>query len=296
MVKARQTLEVMVRCMAEHACLVEGDLSDTIDQLYEGGWVNKSTKDNYHTIRILGNKAVHEGDDTAYDANQAYQLLTQEVYAFAHEFTGSRAGRSPSAVRPVQARTSASRQSASAARSTSKTRTAQTGQRTAAKSAYSSSARGRAAAPRKKKRRRVSPLYYIWRILIPILVVILLIVIVRIVFPGKSKKTVPVTTPEVIVTTAPTEPAPTPAPEPETEPETEEEPSDVYCIKGNRVNVRTEPSTDSRVLVQLSNGTEVEYVKRYNNDWAVINYDGQEAYVSSQFLEKIEAAPEEGTQ
>ena len=50
------------------------------DQLYEGQWINKATKDNYHTIRILGNKAVHEGDDTAYDANQAFQLLTQEVY------------------------------------------------------------------------------------------------------------------------------------------------------------------------------------------------------------------------
>ena len=82
MVKARQTLECMVRCMAEKACLVEGDLSDTIDQLYEGGWINKTTKDNYHTIRILGNKAVHENDNTAYNANQAYQLLTKQVYAF----------------------------------------------------------------------------------------------------------------------------------------------------------------------------------------------------------------------
>ena len=85
MVKARQTLECMVRCMAEKACLVEGDLSDTIDQLYEGGWINKTTKDNYHTIRILGNKAVHENDNTAYNANQAYQLLTQEVHAFSHD-------------------------------------------------------------------------------------------------------------------------------------------------------------------------------------------------------------------
>lgn len=99
MVKARQTLEFMVRCMAERACLMEGDLSDTIDQLYEGRWIDKATKDNYHTIRILGNKAVHEGDDTAYDANQAYQLLTQEVYAFAHEFTGSKQGRSQASAR-----------------------------------------------------------------------------------------------------------------------------------------------------------------------------------------------------
>lgn len=99
MVRARQVLEYMVRCMAERACVVEGDLSDTIDQLYEGQWINKATKDNYHTIRILGNKAVHEGDDTAYDANQAFQLLTQEVYVFANEFAGG-AG----AVRPGRPR------------------------------------------------------------------------------------------------------------------------------------------------------------------------------------------------
>ena len=90
MVKARQVLEIMVRCQAEKACLVEGDLSDTIDQLYEGRWIDKATKDNYHTIRILGNKAVHEGDDTAYDANQAYQRLNQEVFAFANESAAGR--------------------------------------------------------------------------------------------------------------------------------------------------------------------------------------------------------------
>ena len=99
MVKARQVLEYMVRCMAERACVVEGDLSDTIDQLYEGQWINKATKDNYHTIRILGNKAVHEGDDAAYDANQAYQLLTQEVYVFANEFAGGRSSRPSQASR-----------------------------------------------------------------------------------------------------------------------------------------------------------------------------------------------------
>ena len=105
MVKARQTLECMVRCMAEKACLVEGDLSDTIDQLYEGGWINKTTKDNYHTIRILGNKAVHENDNTAYNANQAYQLLTQEVHLLetVREAAGLSRGREPRPDVPVTA-------------------------------------------------------------------------------------------------------------------------------------------------------------------------------------------------
>ena len=108
MVKARQTLEYMVRCIAEKACLVEGDLSDTIDQLYEGRWISRSTKDHYHNIRILGNKAVHEGDDTAYDANQAYQLLLQEVQAFADEYSSGRpaARSSGSGARSGQGRSS----------------------------------------------------------------------------------------------------------------------------------------------------------------------------------------------
>ena len=58
------------------------------------------------------------------------------------------------------------------------------------------------------------------------------------------------------------------------------------------MNVRKEPSTDSRILVQLTNGYEVDYVKRYSNDWDVINYEGQEAYVSSRFLEKVEPVAE----
>ena len=41
MVRARQVLEYMVRCMAERACVVEGDLSDTIDQLYEGSGLTR---------------------------------------------------------------------------------------------------------------------------------------------------------------------------------------------------------------------------------------------------------------
>ena len=56
-------------------------------------------------------------------------------------------------------------------------------------------------------------------------------------------------------------------------------------------------------MVQLSQGAVVEYVRRYNNDWTVINYDGQEAYISSQYISRQDgtggegqetAAPEEG--
>ena len=276
MVIARQTLECMVRCMAEKACLVEGDLSDTIDQLYEGGWINKTTKDNYHTIRILGNKAVHENDNTAYNANQAYQLLTQEVHAFSHEGSASGGGRSQRTSSRAGQERSGQRGAQRPVSGTGRTGSSPSGQRS--RSGYSSGQRNPNV--RRRKRRRVSPLFYLWRLLIPILVVILLIVVIRMLNPEKDKvKETPAPTENVTMTES------VPETEPETEPETQPE-AERYVVTGSSVNVRTEPSTSSRILVQLSRGTEVDYVKRYNNDWTVINYDGQEAYVSSQYIEK----------
>ena len=119
------------------------------------------------------------------------------------------------------------------------------------------------------------------KFLIPLLVVVILIVAIRTLMPGK-KKADP-TQPETVTTEQiQTEPeAPTPE---ETQP-----PVDTYVVTGNKVNVRTEPSANGRILVQLEGGTEVVYVKRYNNDWTVINYDGQEAYISSQYIAKQEA-------
>ena len=297
MVKARQTLEVMVRCQAEKACLVEGDLSDTIDQLYEGRWIDKATKDNYHTIRILGNKAVHEGDDTAYDANQAYQLLNQAVFAFAAE---NRAGRQTVGGRPAvrtQTRSAAGRQGQAGGRPSG----ARGGQSAGRSSRPSGAGSSRTGTARRKKRRRVSPMFYVWRLLIPVLVVVLLIVVIRMLLPGGGETDVTTTAPTVTEAPAPPPTQPTIA---ETEPETETEPAaETWVVNGNSVNVRSEPSTDSRILVQLSDGTVVDYVKRYSNDWSVINYDGQEAYISSQYLERVEetaqdagseeAAPEE---
>lgn len=281
MVKSRQTLECMVRCMAEKACLVEGDLSDTIDQLYEGRWISRNTRDHYHNIRILGNKAVHEGDDTAYDANQAFQMLMQEVREFSNEQTGG--GVRGSASRSDHRRPSQGRVPS---RSSGQTRRpSPQGQR-------------HPSGKRRKKRRNVSPVYYALRFLVPLLAVILLIVVIKALMPGKEDKkdTTAPSTAEV-VTVAPTQPEPTTAPEPETEPTEPAEPAGgVYVISGDSVNVRKEPSKDGKILVQLKKGTTVDYVKRYSNDWAVINYDGQEAYVSSQFLKRQEPAAESQAQ
>lgn len=133
----------------------------------------------------------------------------------------------------------------------------------------------------RRRKHRPSPVEMVLKFLIPLLVVVILIVAIRTLMPGK-KKADP-TQPETVTTEQiQTEPeAPTPE---ETQP-----PADTYVVTGNKVNVRTEPSANGRILVQLEGGTEVVYVKRYNNDWTVINYDGQEAYISSQYIAKQEA-------
>lgn len=323
MVKARQILECMVRCLAEKACLVDGDLADTIDQLYEGHWIDKTTKDDYHTIRILGNKAVHENDNTAYNANQAYQLLTKQVYAFSHDFHVSKTFNVPvTETRPVRNTRTGAATGSSGTGSTSYGRTGGTRPRTGtgagngprsgaelqgvsersrtggsrnragsntnagSRSRNSQSTRrsygGSSRSGRTRRRKhRPSPVEMVLKFLIPLLVVVILIVAIRTLMPGK-KKADP-TQPETVTTEQiQTEPeAPTPE---ETQP-----PADTYVVTGNKVNVRTEPSANGRILVQLEGGTEVVYVKRYNNDWTVINYDGQEAYISSQYIAKQEA-------
>ena len=40
MIKSRQTLEFMVNCLGEKALIVDGDLADSIDQLFEGHWIS----------------------------------------------------------------------------------------------------------------------------------------------------------------------------------------------------------------------------------------------------------------
>ena len=76
MVKARQTLEYMVKCLCERYGILETGLLEMIDALYSAGKINKTTCEHYHKIRTIGNKAIHEGDNSAYNANQAHQMTT----------------------------------------------------------------------------------------------------------------------------------------------------------------------------------------------------------------------------
>ncbi len=50
------------------------------------------------------------------------------------------------------------------------------------------------------------------------------------------------------------------------------------------LNVRKEPSTDADRIGKLDPGASVEYLRDHDDTWAVIKYNGQEAYVAKEFL------------
>ncbi len=278
MVRARQTLEFMVKLLCERAGLAEGeDLKASIDSLYENGWINKITFEHYHKIRMIGNKAVHEEDNSAYNANQAYHILSQEVYTFANDYSNAQRGSRPARSSSASQRTNTAR-SASASQRTNTARGASASARgtSASRSQAMRSSNATRSRRRQGRARQTLTPYDLLKLLIPVLCIILLFCVVRLVKPRKEET--PETTPAV-TTEAPT----TAAPAPTTEQPPETTSAAVYRTT-TVLNVRSAPSTDAQRVGQLDEGAAVEYVRAHDGEWAVIIYGGQEAYVASQYL------------
>ena len=68
----------------------------------------------------------------------------------------------------------------------------------------------------------------------------------------------------------------------------EEPVMEVYVRATANVNLRTEASTESEVILTIDSGTEMVLVSE-ENGWALVSYDGQTGYVSADFIENVEA-------
>lgn len=136
---------------------------------------------------------------------------------------------------------------------------------------------------KKVKKRKVK----LAAILIPIIAVLLLVFAVRgigILFSGpkRSAKRVvveePVTEPPTEATTE-TEPIETEPPKPAE--------AGYYNVTGDLVKVRTAPTTEgSKVLGTVSKGDKVQVKQYHNNEWAIISYEGNEAYIARRYIER----------
>lgn len=258
MIKARQTLEFMVKNLADQAGIMdESDLKGMIDMLYENRWISKATCEHYHKIRMIGNKAAHEGDANAYSANQAYHMLSQEVYTFADDYRNVKKGRKPLTKPAVQG---SSQNRAGGNR---------------AGGSYGGNRGSSSAAARSRKRAGSQSssfsLYTLLKLLVPVLCIVLLILVVKLAKPESGTKETE--GPTAVETMESTEAA-----------QEETESSGPVYRTTDVLNVRPEPSTSSERIGQLNAGVTVEYVRAHDDDWAVILYNGQEAYVASQYL------------
>ena len=264
MVKARQTLEYMVKCLCERYGILETGLLEMIDALYSAGKISKTTCEHYHKIRTIGNMAIHEGDNSAYNANQAHHLLSQEVYTFANDYNdtkkSTRASRS-AAPTPASSRLRGNSRHSSASSGNEKPAGTRSG------SSEGRRPRAYAGGPSFEFRSIIKPVLLI-------IIIILLLLIIKMIRPATDAKpdsTAAVSTESLA---------------PETEAETVAAESTVYRTT-DTVNVRPEPSTDTDRIGVLAPDTDVEYLRDYDEKWAVISYNGQEAYVSRDFIRQV---------
>ena len=125
-------------------------------------------------------------------------------------------------------------------------------------------------------------LYSILRIALPVAIAIIVIILVKVLFFSAKKHSVVETTAAVTETSATVE-----STEETTVEETTATPKRYFTTTG--VRIRTKPSTtDSEVLTVLDEGTELQYKADYNDEWLEITYNGQDAYISKQYVRSEE--------
>ena len=66
-----------------------------------------------------------------------------------------------------------------------------------------------------------------------------------------------------------------------------------YIVTGEAINIRTQANTNSSILARVTTGDRVQVISFYDNDWAIIRYNGRDAFISRQYIEKdsSQAAP-----
>ena len=322
LVRSRQFMEQLVKSYAESNGVSYTDLADGVEKLYSAGVISRSSRDAFHNIRLFGNSAVSEGNDSAQDAQNAYYLLKEQIETFlqAQSRPKQSADRTPVSIdksmysrrnyaddsdddgevdtmssrsgRTSSGRNRSTSDGRSASGSSSQSRQSRNVERTQKRSVPTREDRLR----QQRNARRSGgksggiDIYAVLRILIPIICVIIIIVLIRgIFFPKKSSKAETTT---AIETTAAENVEPT---EPETQipiavPETTAAPEPAavsYRVSGSKVNVRYFEN-QNRIYTQLAQGTEIGTVEEIQgSDFVKFKLDGLDVVISKQFIEPV---------
>ena len=313
-VRARQIEERLIRSYAAERNIEYTTLADTIEQLYSGGFINMASRDAYHTIRLYGNKVVHEAAESEEDAQNAYYLLKNEVQTYLSrkdvsiDRTPVRVERnSQRSVReegPYRNAYSSEREDGGRYDDMSRRSSSQEAPRRTQRDRYDRDERGgrnqrRERSPKDGRRREREfadeersgiSIYDILRVLIPVVVVILIVIIIRSLLP--SKTAVPETTSAVETTVEETTVEETTETESETEPETtteaETEPVVQYKIIDDGTNVRYADNQE-RIYTQLPSGTVIGAVTPVDGtDFVQFTLDGVSVVVRKDLITPAE--------
>lgn len=135
-----------------------------------------------------------------------------------------------------------------------------------------------------KGRKQELDVYGILKYVIPILCLILAVILIRVLMGGSGSSTIETTPAATVAVTEPVMETEAIIPETTAAPE----PTTAIYMTTTGVKVRTEPNTDCRVLAVLDAGTQVSY-KGEADGWVNIDYNGENAYIKSDFVQPVAA-------
>ena len=307
----KEILSLLVRMQIDQALMVSGNLEGDINQLFEGGVISAQARDAYHGIRAFGELAALGNETSAQDANDSFSMLRDALSNYVEEMQGGREKQletssprvNPSSYGEEAPRINADGYSVKSAnaylreesdgelgipirRNSGRSGRPSSGTNRSSSGARDSVKRRVNRGTGQRKGRRPSSqtewdLYSIIKIALAVLCILLVILIVR-AFAFPKKKAVQTTAAGTTVA----ETAESTEAESSSIEETTEAAKAYFVTTG--VRVRTKPSTDAEVLTVLDSGTEIKYKSDYNDQWVVIDYNGQDAYVSKQYVRSEE--------
>lgn len=313
----KEILALLVRMQIDQALMVSSNLEGDINQLYDGRVISAQARDAYHGIRAFGEMAEMGNNPSAQDANDSFSLLRDALSSYMEENQDGRERKTESTIAKVRADSYGSeapklraegypdRKTVSVAiqeeddgalgipirrnsekqqgkSSSAGVKRVKTGQRTASGQRRVAARTGGSQRKAKKSTRQEIDLYSILQIALPVAILLVVILLIRL-FVFKGRNTVVETT-AALTTVAET----MESTEAESTVEETTEAAKRYFVTTG-VRVRAKPSTtDSETLTVLDAGTEIQYKGDYDSEWVIVNYNGQDAYISKQYVRSEE--------
>ena len=232
MIKAKQTLEIIIKQLSGRDDDDEQSITDIIDSLYTSNVISYDSFEHYHKIRSIGNKAILENNNEEFNATFACQLLSEEVQTFINEYAPRKTRVTP-VVTPIR--------NDNSQRKTSGTNTEGTQRRRVVKKSS------------KNKKKPTVNTADLTKVIIGFVILIVLILLFRSLVPSKKKTNTTNTTTTTAVSSDSTDTSETSA---ETAPETA---ASVKYVTTAKLNVRSSPSRDGDILATLNVGVSVDY-------------------------------------